>query len=92
MYTVIKSFVSLAKFYPLVTVFGGGAVNTPVSTTMAAGTSVMTAKNKTTSTTLPVIDGATSNITSSMSSVGAKAVHCLQGRNNINTKGGLILL
>ena len=69
------------------TAFGGGAASTPVSTSMssAGGTSVLTVKNKTTLTTTPVADGATSNVPAVVSSVGAKAVQYLQW------KGDLIL-
>ena len=72
------------------TAFGGAAVSTSMTAAaVGSGTSVLTVKNKTMLTTMPVVNGGASNVPASVSGVGMKTAHCLQGRNN--SKGNLKL-
>ena len=71
------------------TAFGGAAVSTSMAAAVGGGTSVLTVKNKTMLTTMPVVNGGASNVPASVSGLGMKTVHSVQGRNN--SKGTLKL-
>ena len=58
------------------------SMSTAMAVTARGSTSVMTVKDKTVLTTLPVVDSTASSVPANMSSIGVKTVHYIQGRNS----------